>query len=245
MADPCPTSRVMVMIPFGSKKHDQRKKAVSKKFFSSLAKDRRFHPLLDEVPEDPSIPSVKTLRFFIELSGIKTKKKFSILNLAMMHFVKNHKRKKVAESIPENERGSPYDLEYQPSSFNTDIKTLFGIFKSHGIPYSYMDFQKPGTWLTWLYKLWEEAAKFRSDFGALPNQAQFDQSMDKKLLQAIQDGTLDYKNNYEHFVMLIMQLIGKIAMLRGNGEVSFSFLLFLLCASFFVFVLIIALSKFL
>jgi len=87
--------------------------------------------------------------------------------------------------------------------------------------------------LATLYSRWKEVATVRQDFGSLPYQASFDDDLDGKLTTAIKNKVLDYKNNYTHFVMLIIQLIGKSSMLRGAKEVSrnhffvllFSFLL--------------------
>ena len=143
-----------------------------------------------------------------------------MLNLSLLHFVQKHKRKTVPRDIPKSERGQ-FDLEYQPGSFDTRLKTLFGIFKSNGIVYGLKEFEKKGLFLSWLYDHWAKIAKVRSDFGSLPKQAQFDIHMDDKLRSAINNGRLDYKKNYRHFTMLIIQLLGKAAMLRGSQEVNF------------------------
>ena len=100
------------------------------------------------------------------------------------------------------------------------MKTLFGIFKSNGIKYGLRDFEKNGTFLANLYYRWKEIAKVRDDFGTLPYQSSFDCNLDDKLTFAVKNKILDYQNNYPHFLMLIIQLIGKSSMLRGPQEVS-------------------------
>lgn len=70
----------------------------------------------------------------------------------------------------------------------------------------------------------KKIAESRSDFGALPMQATFDINMDDKLRLALQNKVLDIDKNYKHFVMLILQLVGKTSMLRGGKEVSVCFL---------------------
>jgi len=79
-----------------------------------------------------------------------------------------------------------YDFDYQPSSLATDLKTLFGMFKSNGVAYCTKDFEKDGTFLPNLYGMWKKVAEAREDFGALPMQATFDMSMDAKLCSALE-----------------------------------------------------------
>ena len=165
-------------------------------------------------------PSILTTRFFAELSGKKNLKKKSIFNLALLQFVQNHKLKRPPKYIPKAEQGNQYSLEYQPTTFETDLKTLFGVFKKHQIFYSMEDFKEDGTWLAWLKSHWAKVATARADFGALPMQATFDPQRDKKLKTALENGILEPEGNYEHLVMLILQLLGKIMMLRGGGEAS-------------------------
>jgi len=77
-----------------------------------------------------------------------------------------------------------YDFEYQPSSVDTNLKTFFGGFKSNGIKYGLLDFEKNGTFLANLYWRWKEIAKVRDDFGTLPYQSSFDCNFDDKLTLA-------------------------------------------------------------
>ena len=157
---------------------------------------------------------------FVQLWGNRDEKKLAVLNLSLLHFVQKYKRKTVPRDIPKSERGQ-FDLEFQPRSFDTRLKTLFGIFKSNGIDYGLKKFKKMALSFMVIYDHCEEIAKVRSGFGSLPKQAQFDIHIDDKLRSAIDSGRLDYKIFFQHFTMLIIQLLGKTAMLWGSQDVIF------------------------
>jgi len=171
------------------------------------------------VPIDPRIPNVKCRVFYTQVKGIRNLFKRSIINEAMSLFVKNHKRKSPSTSIISSEKGN-FDLEYQPNTFAQHLRTLFGIFKDQGIVYNLNEFEKKGDFKCWLHQKWKEVAKKRTDFGNLPFQAQFDETMLEKIHSAVLEKKLDYKNNYRHFTMLIIILLGHSHMLRGGEEVS-------------------------
>jgi len=213
-----------------SVKHSKKKQNLLLKFFDILSKSNILAELSTLVPLDKDVPDVTTRRFFVVLSGVKSQKKEKIIDEAMSHFCENHRRKSVHPKAKSN-APTEYDFDYQPSSFATDLKTLFGVFKSHGVAYCINDFEKDGTFLSNLYGRWKKVAEVREDFGALPMQATFDISMDAKLRSALEKKVLDIDNNYKHFVMLILQLVGKTSMLRGGTEVSVS--LFFICFLFF------------
>jgi len=137
-----------------------------------------------------------------------------------MHVFINQHRRKSKFPLPPGSHNSEFDYDYQPNSTATTLKTLFGMFKGNGIRYGLRDLEKKGTFLATLYSRWKEIAAVRQDFGSLPYQASFDDDLDGKLTIAIKNKVLDYKNNYSHFVMLIIQLLGKSSMLRGAQEVS-------------------------
>ena len=174
--------------------------------------------LADEVPVSSSTPHIKRKRFYLELSGTKTTQKETILNLALLVFVQNHKRKSPSPNATNDENGE-FSLDFQPGTFTSHLRTLFGHFAREGVLYKMKDFEKDGGFLSWLYKRWNRDTKVRSDFGSLPLQAVFDSNMDNKIKEAIKEGKLDIRNNFRHLTMLIINLLGKSSMLRGASEV--------------------------
>ena len=150
--------------------------------------------------------------------------------------MQKHKRKTPSKDIKRGEE-SEFDYDFQPSTFGSYLRTLFGEFSMNGILYVVRDFNKNGTFLSWLNKRWEAASKIRSDFGTLPKQAIFDPDMDFKLRNAIENNVLRYKTNFKHFTMLIIQLLGKASMLRGASEVRknlFFCIFFLIYTNFII-----------
>jgi len=145
-------------------------------------------------------------------------KKFNILDEFLHVFLNQHRLKKQFKS-PTGKKNE-YDFEYQPSLVDTDLKNPRRVFKSNGIKYGLQDFEKNGTFLANLYCRWKKIAEVRDDFGALPYQFSFDCNLDEKLTHPVKEKVLDYKSNYSHFIMLIIQLIRKSSMLRGPKKVS-------------------------
>ena len=215
-----PNSKVNVHqdLPITSQKHKKRKDILIEQFFDLLKSTEDLSELSNEVPLDPDIPEIKTKQFYLLLQGDLSEKKYKLLDECMHRFCDTHRRKTKFK----NPSGlvSEFDFDYQPSTFDTDLKTIFGIFKSNGVNYTLKDFEKNGGFLAKLYSRWRDIATVREDFGALPFQADFDMEMDQKLSSAIETKALDYKHNYRHFMMLIIQLLGKSSMLRGAQEVS-------------------------
>jgi len=215
-----PDSRVNVTkdIPVTSEKHDKQKKLLSDAFFTAISGCKNLAPLSEELLLDPEVPNVTIRKFYKVLQGDFDDKKFKILDECLHVFMNQHRLKNRIKN-PTGKK-TEYDFEYQPSSVDTKLKTLFGIFKSNGIKYGLRDFEKNGTFLANLYYRWKEIAKVRDDFGTLPYQSSFDCNLDDKLTFAVKNKILDYQKNYNHFLMLIIQLIGKSSMLRGPQEVS-------------------------
>jgi len=205
-------------VPVTTDKHDKRKLELSEIFFDIISNCDNLSSLCECIPLDKDLPHITTRRFFKVLEGDMNEKKFKILDEAMHHFCMHHRRK---TRFPNpNGKFTQYDYDYQPNTLSTSLKTLFGMFKTRGIRYGLRDFEKKGAFLANLYLRWKKVAEVREDFGSLPYQADFDSDLDNKLEFALKSKLLDYKSNYDHFVMLIIQLIGKSSMLRGAQEVS-------------------------
>ena len=215
-----PSSKVNVHqdLAITSQKHKKRKDFLIEHFFELLKANEDLSELATDVPLDPDVPDVKTKQFYLLLQGDLSEKKYKLLDECMHRFCESHRRKTRFRNPTGLE--SEYDFDYQPSTFDTDLKTIFGIFKCNGVNYTLKDFEKNGGFLANLYTRWREIANVRQDFGSLPFQADFDLEMDQKLTTAIETKVLDYKHNYRHFMMLIIQLIGTSSMLRGAQEVS-------------------------
>ena len=71
-----------------------------------------------------------------------------------MHLFCNQHRCKCQFKNPSGIQ-SEYDFDYQPSKIDTDLKTLFGVFKSNGLKYSLRDFEK-WRFLANLYSRWKK-----------------------------------------------------------------------------------------
>jgi len=121
-------------------KHSEKKKKLLLKFFGILSKNIMLAELATVVPLDEDVPNVTTRLFFSVLSGNKSQKKEKILDEAMCHFCDNHRMKSPYKKN-KSTVSSEYDFDYQPGSFATDLKTLFGLFKANGITYGLHDFE--------------------------------------------------------------------------------------------------------
>ena len=116
-----------------SEKHRKRKDILIDLFFDLLHSNKDLSELAVKVPIDDDVPDIKIRQFFLHLKGDMSQKKYKILDECMHFFCENLRRK----TRFKNPNGSEtqYDFDYQPSTFATDLKTLFGIFKSNGIQY--------------------------------------------------------------------------------------------------------------
>jgi len=110
-----------------------------------LSKSNILAELAALVALDKDVLNATARKFFLVLSGDKSQKKEKILDEAMSHFYENHCMKKSIHPKAKSNAPTEYDFN---SSFATDLKTLFEMFKSNGVTYSIKDFEKDGTFLS-------------------------------------------------------------------------------------------------
>ena len=61
-----------------SKKHAHAKITIADNFFNIFSKVDSFKALVDLVPVDPSIPSIQTWKFYLQLRGSRDEKKLAV-----------------------------------------------------------------------------------------------------------------------------------------------------------------------
>ena len=82
-----------------------------------------------------------------------------------------------------------FAMEFQSTTWDTNFKTLFYVFKSLNILYSYpSDFNgKTGSFVAVQDKWFKEISDARPDFGAQPNRGEIDMTSHLKIDKAIKE----------------------------------------------------------
>jgi len=104
------------------------------------------------------------------------------------------------------------------------LRPFSGFYKANGIAYCINNFENGRTFLSKLYGRLKKVVETNEDSGAVPMQTTFEINLDEKLCFVLKKMLDTDYNYYKHFVMLILQLVGKISMLVGGAEVSVCFL---------------------
>ena len=125
--------------------------------------------------------------------------------------------KKVATGLADTHT---FAYEYQSTTLDTILKTLFSYFADHGIQCNHPnDFKLgKGTYVAVLNKKFLEISKERIDFGSTPNKSAIDMALLPKIASAIKIGDQKPYDNFEHFKMLLNFLIGFTFMLCSRDE---------------------------
>ena len=110
--------------------------------------------------------------------------------------------------------------EFQSTTWETMLKTLFSYFGEHGVLYKFPgDFMNVrGSFTALLDHKFKEIAKKRIDFGSLPNRSAVDLDSLQKIETAIKEGKINPYSDYDDLIMLINFLVGVQFMLRGRAE---------------------------
>ena len=116
-------------------------------------------------------------------------------------------------------KSDPFAMEFQSTTWDTNLKTLFSKFHSFNIMYNYPgDFQRPGSFVAIQNKRFAEIAKERLDFGSLPNRGEVDPNAHDKVLKAFEDKRLKPDTNWTHLMYVLNWFIGTYFMLLGEME---------------------------
>ena len=181
-----------------------------------LSRDVNLSSLAERYP-DPEDPGSLVSSFILCTRGPKNKSKFEIVNRAMICFVHHHKMNKAAHGMTGTQA---FAFEYQSTSWETMIKSLFSFFSEFGVLYKHpTDFQNGrGTYTAVLDRKFTKISREREDFGALPNRSAIDMASYPKIVSAIKAGELKPHTSYDDLIMLVNFLVGVSFMLRGRTE---------------------------
>ena len=199
-----------------TKRHMKRKDDIFDTFLGYLSQDPKLAELTDKV-RDPEDEVTLVSKFILYTRGPKTRYKHSIVNNSLICFIQNHKRGKPAPGLSDTHT---HAYEYQSTTWDTMLKTLFSFFAENGIMYKHpTDFMNGrGTYTAVLNTKFAAIAKERIDFGSLPNRSAIDMSSFDKVRQAINEEWLKPHENFSDLTLLINFLLGVTFMLRGRDE---------------------------
>ena len=199
-----------------SNKHLKRKDSLFETFVGYFNREPHLQRLANVYP-DPLDPSNLVTSFILLTRGPKSKQKFDILNSALVCFVKHHKMTKLAAGMKNEDR---FSREFQSTSWDTMLKTLFLYFGEFGVLYKHpSDFTNVrGAYTALLDHKFNEIVKERVDFGSLPNRSAIDISSFHKIGIAIKEGMIKPYTVYDDLILLINFLVGVHFMLRGRAE---------------------------
>ena len=155
--------------------------------------------------------------FILLTRGPKSKQKFDILNSALIYFVRHHKMIKIAAGMKKEDA---FSQEFQSTSWETMLKTLFLYFGEFGVLYKHpSDFTNVrGAYTALLDYKFNKIAKERVDFGSLPNRSAIDISFFNKIGIIIKEGMIKPYTVYDDLILLINFLVGVHFMLRGRAK---------------------------
>ena len=146
-------------------------------------------------------------KFILYTRDPKNKDKYSILNSALICFVQGHKMSKAAPGVA----GTHTRMhEYQSTTLDTMLKTLFSYFGKHVVQY-----KQPidvvvgqGTYTAVLNHKFAMIAKVWVDFGSLSNRSAIDMASFAKVHEALSEGWLKPCKKFSHLIVLVNFLVG-------------------------------------
>ena len=195
-----------------STEYEKSKFAQEAKFFETIRKygGTGLQQLLHREPADYSGGTLIDYRFFNVVGGEKDADKKYILNKCLVLCAVKY----VVTTGPIPQRGKPL----QPSSFENYMKKLFYVLKEKGVKYWFKtDFNANGEFHGLTISVWEEARAKDPLFGSKPNEAQFMEDSDKRVLEAVHQGEFDL-DNPKDLLEIVMYLVGRFCALRGSKE---------------------------
>ena len=180
---------------------------------------------------EPDVPSQKTRQFFIQLRGIKTPVKKTILNATLVLFSTLLYKKDFLGKNLSDPKQFAY-AQYEPNYVAVQFRMLFAVFHEQGVQYKMTkDFKLKGDYLAFWRYVFAVTKKIQPEYGTRPNKACFDPLFREKQEMAIKEGKLDPYNNYDHFMMVLSEELMVCNILCGSKEpiflkVSFVFVSF-------------------
>ena len=132
-------------------------------------------------------------------------------------FCEKYKMSKTAAGMKKEDR---YSREFQSTTWDTMLKTLFSHFGEYGVLYKHpSDFTNVrGTYTALLDHKFNKIAKEHVDFGSLPNRSAIDIASYNKIASAIKEGKIKPHSDYNDLIMLVNFLVGVQFMLQERTE---------------------------
>ena len=192
--------------------YNQSQLSQERKFFETINKygGVALHTLLNRVPSNYSNGTIIDYHFFNAVGGNKDDDKKWTLNKCLSLCAIKY----VLVGGSAERRGLPL----QPNSFVQHMKLLFYVLNSKGIKFDFVkDFNKKGEFHGLVITVWEKARSIDSSFGTKPNEAQFMEDSDKRVMEALREGVFDL-DKAQDLLEVVMYIIGRYCALRGNKE---------------------------
>jgi hypothetical protein len=193
-----------------TKAYSNTKLSIENRFFRTLLDygGHRLQAFLQKETMDHGSGPIGDYAFYRLLRGEKTPQKKKVLN-AMLCLC-GMKWYCLA--------GKDKGKRLQPNSFDKMMQLLSYIWKKKGILYNYkIDFNNKGEFHGVCINLWNEERKLDGSFGTNKNKARVDMSYVRKIVEALQNGTLDTDNPH-HLQLLVSFILGYYCSLRGLQE---------------------------
>ena len=110
--------------------------------------------------------------------------------------------------------------EYQSTTWDTMLKTLFSYFGEHGVKYKHpTNFMVGwGTYAAVLNHKFAMKSKARVEFGSLPNRSAIDMASFVKVREALREGWIKPYKKFPHLTMIVNFLMVVTFMLSGKEE---------------------------
>jgi hypothetical protein len=192
-------------------KYESRKESLEKKFFDTIKEygGTNLAYLLEIVPTVHSGGRRHDHQFYNLCGGEPHDDKKFILNKCLILCALKWTIK----------QGDKKGVPLQPNTFETYMKTLFMILRDKGIRYRFeKDFNGKGEFHgVVIQQVWEKARKNDPTFGCKPNEAQFMENADRKVVEAMMSGKISMENPTD-LRNLAMFVAGRFWALRGVTE---------------------------
>ena len=177
-------------------KHIKRKHLLFRTFLGYLGSDSKLSELKDD-QIDLEHPGSLVSKFISYTRGPKIRKNYSILNSALICFVQGDKMPKAASGVTSTHA---YEYEYQSTTWDTMLKTLFSYFGEHGNQYKHPTDFMVGRGTNHKFAM---IAKAMVNFGSLPNESAIDMASFAKVRVALREEWLKLCENFSHLTMII------------------------------------------
>jgi hypothetical protein len=209
--------RLILGSSVNKKKYGKSKEGVEKRFFETIEQygNAELKQLLTVCT--PGVGMLPERRFYTLLRGDMTEQKRIILGKCLLICALKWR------NLTKREYGKPL----QPSTWDTNLKTLFAKFNEQGIQFKHLKhFNKDGEFHAVLMKQWQEAMQDDPTFASGVGTSTIDYEADRKIREkynkkefdpfSINDGTLAFHDRMCYMVFVL----GRYWLLRGRSEVA-------------------------